>query len=357
MTLILSNEDVTRLLTMPDCIAGLETAYAELAEGRGVSRTRSDTYAPTSRADALYCLKSMDGIAPHLRAGAVRINSDILTWPRQGGSIRRVKAPAAPNARYVGLVLLFSTETGEPLAIFPDGVVQRLRVGAANGLAIKYLAREGAKVAGLLGSGWQAGAQLMAAAAVRELELVRCYSPNRENREAFATAMTAQLGIEVRPVETPEAAVTDADIVMCATNTINPVFFARWMAPGMHVSAVTRREFGADVIGRADRVFLHTPAEAPVNAVSAGVVLPEFQKGDGWKVTQAVDFATLPLLPDLIVGRAQGRAAPEEVTCFINNLGLGYQFAVTGALLYAKAKAAGAGHELPTDWFTETEHP
>ena len=52
MTLILSNGDAEKLLTMPECIDVLEEAYAELAEGRGVSRTRSDCFAPTSREDA-----------------------------------------------------------------------------------------------------------------------------------------------------------------------------------------------------------------------------------------------------------------------------------------------------------------
>src|SRR5579862_7509483 len=109
---------------MPECIAVLEEAYLELAEGRGVSRTRSDCLTPTARhAEALYGLKSMDGVVPKLGVGAVRINSDILTWPKSGNNFRRVKIPAAPGARYVGLVLLFSTDTGEPLAIFPDGVM------------------------------------------------------------------------------------------------------------------------------------------------------------------------------------------------------------------------------------------
>src|SRR6201986_2147781 len=161
MTLILSNADAEKLITMPECIAVLEEAYAELAEGRGVSRTRSDSFAPTARDDAVYSLKSMDGIVPKFGVGAVRINSDIITWPKKGNTIRREKVPAAPGNRYVGLVLLFSTENGEPLAIFPDGVMQRMRVGAANGLAAKYLARENAKTLGILGSGWQAGAQLM----------------------------------------------------------------------------------------------------------------------------------------------------------------------------------------------------
>jgi ornithine cyclodeaminase/alanine dehydrogenase-like protein (mu-crystallin family) len=66
MTLILSNDDVEKLLTMPECIDVLEQAYIELAEGRGVSRTRSDCFTPTRRTDALYSLKSMDGVIPKL---------------------------------------------------------------------------------------------------------------------------------------------------------------------------------------------------------------------------------------------------------------------------------------------------
>jgi alanine dehydrogenase len=141
MTLLLSNDDVAELLSMSECMAALEEAYVELAAGRGVSRTRSDTLTPTARSGRLYGLKTMDGVVPKIGVGAVRINSDILTWPERDGNMRREKVPAAPNGRYVGLVLLFSTETGEPLAIFPDGVLQRLRVGATNGLGAKYLAR------------------------------------------------------------------------------------------------------------------------------------------------------------------------------------------------------------------------
>src|SRR3979490_953254 len=172
MTLILSNADVEKLLTMPECIDVLEDAYVELAEGRGVSRTRSDCITPTSRPDAVYGLKSMDGVIPKLGIGAIRINSDIVTFPKLGNNIRREKLPAAPNGRYCGLVLLFSTENGEPLAILPDGVMQRMRVGAANGLGIKYLARENAKTVGILGSGWQAGAPLTAACAAPEIRAV-----------------------------------------------------------------------------------------------------------------------------------------------------------------------------------------
>ncbi len=129
-------------------------------------RQRTDSLAPTKTPGAIYGLKSADGVAPKFGTAAVRINSDIITYPEVGGVKRRVKVPAAPNKRWVGLVLLFSTETGEPLAIFPDGNMQRMRVGATNGLGAKYLAREDARTAAVIGSGFQAGAQLMAMTAV-----------------------------------------------------------------------------------------------------------------------------------------------------------------------------------------------
>src|SRR4030088_3094821 len=265
MTLILSNEDVEKLLTMPECIDVLEEAYVELAEGRGISRTRSDCITPTTRPDAVYGLKSMDGVGPKLGIGAVRINSDIVTFPRRGNNIRREKVPAAPNGRYCGLVLLFSSENGEPLAILPDGVMQRMRVGGANGLGIKYLARSNATTVGILGCGWQAGAQLMAACAVRKIASVRCFSPTKERREAFATEMSALLGIEVTAVDQPEAAIGRADIAMCASNSLDPIFFERWIEPGMHLSSIKLPEIEVSAIKRPARLPLHVHEQKPIH--------------------------------------------------------------------------------------------
>jgi ornithine cyclodeaminase/alanine dehydrogenase-like protein (mu-crystallin family) len=358
MTLILSNDDVEKTLTMRDAVDVLEEAYRELGEGRGVSRRRSDSFTRTKRPDALYSLKSMDGIVPSLGVGAVRINSDIITWPQDGGMGRRVKVPAAPGNRYVGLVLLFSSETGEPLAIFPDGIMQRLRVGAANGLAAKYLARDNARTVGMLGSGWQAGAQLMAIAAVRDIESVRVFSPNRGNREAFAREWSEKLNVRVTPVENPDDAVIGADIAMMATNTIDPVFFAKWVAPGMHITSIKRPEIEAAAIKRADIVVLHSHDGSPMHVLAEGVDVAEAsQEGKGWRVAGDIDFKTLPTLPDLIIGRSKRRSSDDQVTCFLNNIGLGYQFAACGSVVYRKAKQQGLGHELPTDWFTEDVHP
>lgn len=361
MTLILSNDDVEEILGMDETIAILEETYRELAEGTGISRVRSDCLAPTSHVDAIYGLKSMDGVVPSLEIGAVRINSDIITWPRTDNYRRRVKVPAAPNDRYVGLILLFSTATGAPLAILPDGVVQRMRVGATNGLGIKYMARANARTAAILGSGWQAGAQLMAAASVRELEEIRCFSPNAAHRRAFAEEMTGGLGIPVIAVDHAEEALDGADIALCATNANSAIFGPEWVRPGLHISAIKHVEIASAAVAKADRAVTHIKDSSPLHCVIEGMdgmeALPSRYTAQGWADIEALDFADMPELTDLISGRVVGRESADEITCFINNFGLGYQFAAVGWLALEKAKAAGLGHELPTDWFTETVHP
>ncbi len=357
MTLILSNKDVEQLLTMRECIDALEDAYRELATGRGLARTRSDCIVPADRPDTHYSLKSMDGVIPKFGVGAVRINSDIVSMPKIGNNIRRVKVPAAPNDRYVGLVLLFSTENGEPLAIMPDGVMQRMRVGATNGLGIKYLARKNAETVGILGSGWQAGTQLTAACAVRDIKSIRCYSPTREHREAFAAEMTAMLGVDVKAVEQPEDAIAGADIAMCASSSLDNIFFAPWVEPGMHLTSIKRPEIAMEALRRADRIVIHNNDEKPMHVMTRELANAEKAKDQGWNSVGELDFAKLPTLPEVIVGRVEGRKSDREITCFLNNIGLGYQFAAVGAAVIRKAKDGGLGHELPTDWFTEDVHP
>jgi ornithine cyclodeaminase/alanine dehydrogenase-like protein (mu-crystallin family) len=356
LTLILSNDDIAKLLTVPDCIAALETAYLELGQGIGVARTRSDSIVNAKGLGEHYSLKSMDGVIPGLGVGAVRINSDLITWPSVNGKIRRKKVPGAPGGRYVGLVLLFSCETGEPLAIFPDGVMQRIRVGATNGLGVKYLAREDARDVGIIGSGWQAGAQLMAVCAIRKIETIRCFSPSKENREAFSKEMSETLGLTVTPVDSVDAAIGNADIVMCATSSLDPILFEAHVKPGMHLSSIKIFEIDPSAVKAADIVVCHNHA-SKLRFMGVDVQIPEVDGKKNRGAAGAIDFKTLPTLPQLIAGETLSRSSPEQVTCFLNNIGLGYQFAAAGSVVYKKAKEAGMGHDLPTEWFTEDVKP
>jgi alanine dehydrogenase len=357
MTRIFSNDDVARLLTMEDCLAAMEEGYAEIGAGRAAFRTSSNIVTPTVHEGAVYALKSMDGVIPSLGVGCIRLNSDILTWKTAGGATRRVKKPAAPNNRWVGLVLLFSTHTGEPLAIFPDGVMQRMRVGATNGLAAKFMSKPDAKTVGIIGSGWQAGAQLMAVTHVRTIGDIRVFSPTRENRDAFAREWSDRLGIPVTPCGSVTEAVKGRDIVLCATSSLDTVFYKDHLEPGMHISSIKAREIDADAVNACDikAVHMHEP---PVTIIRThDVAIGEDKHASGVAIPDEINTKAMPNLADLITGRGTKRLRPEQTSVFLNDNGLGAQFAMCGAALYKRAVAENAGHDLPTDWFTEDVHP
>lgn len=360
MTLILSNEEIDQILDMKDLVPALEEAYVELIEGRGGNRLRSDIVTPTTQTtEGLYALKSMDGVIPKFGIGAIRINSDILTFPTSGNEMRRVKKPAAPGGRYVGLVLLFSTHDGAPLVICPDGVMQRMRVGATSAMAAKYMARKDSDTVAILGSGWQAGSQLLGLDAVYDLKDIRVFSPRKESRDAFAREMSERIGKEVRPCASGEEACKGAQVVACATNAVMPVFFKDWLEPGMHLGAIrpAATEIDRAVFPLIDIIALLDYDDTPEMIYTHGVRVGEDIVGTGMGMPKDDFHASLPTVPQIMTSRREGRTRDDQVTCFLNNLGMGYQFAAAGKVVYDKAREKGIGHELPTDWFTETVHP
>jgi alanine dehydrogenase len=364
MTLILNNSQIADLVSMQDCIDVLEDAFIELAEGRGAYRRRSDICTPSTHpSGGMYALKSMDGVVPKLGVGAIRLNSDILTFPTISDVKRRVKVPAAPNERYTGLVLLFSTSTGEPLAIFPDGIVQPMRVAATTALGAKALARDDAGVVTILGSGWQARSQARAIICVRKIREMRVYSTRASMREAFAAEMSPIIGLTIKVYDDPAKACSGADVVLAATNAIVPVMEPEWIENGMHISTIKPGEFSHAVVARADvRATLIEDCD-PVFITSHGLHVPEEPGGGLQNLAEEVGWKKLVTLPELLhdlhEGRneTRGRTTPSQVSCFLNPLGLGYQFAAVGAIIYKHAREKGVGHELPTDWFTQHEIP
>jgi alanine dehydrogenase len=195
--LILSNEEIESFLSISTCIAALENACRSWDQGTAINRPRTDLVMPSPTEAGVYAFKSMEAGLYDPPVVAMRINSDIIRWKQQGSRTIKIKVPAAPGDKYVGLVMLFSTVNGEPLAIFPDGVVQRMRVLSSSALAARYLAREDAGTLALFGSGWQAGSHLPAMCAVRPIRRVNVYSPTKANRDAFVKEMQPKVGAAV----------------------------------------------------------------------------------------------------------------------------------------------------------------
>ncbi len=355
---VLGNEDVERLLTMPECIVALEQMYADYADGQALLVPRVDNLSPSTETDTYYAFKQMGGAWPRKRVQALRINSDIITHPLIGGKMRRVKQPKA-DGRWVGLVFIFSSATGALTGIFPDGVMQRMRVGATSGIALSHLAREDARSLAIIGSGWQAGGQLMAALVARSFERVSIYSPRAESREAFVAAAQAQYpGVAIRAIDNAEECVAAADVIMAATSSMVRVLEPTWLKPGVHVSCIKTQEVEQTLLDGCDRVVVHVTAQPKqYDNIMANTPNLASERNFGWWNAPGNHFAEYSELAQLVAGKAPGRKHRDDITCFVNNIGVGLQFAALGALVLDKAEAAGLGHELPDDWFSETVHP
>ena len=365
MTLLINNEVVAKVLTMEDTIAALEEAYRQLAREEAVCRPRIDIQIPTRDPKKVYQWGTMEGGS---RAGyfAIRMKSDVIYEQEYNGAVTQEKYCTRPGL-YCGLVLLTAIETGEPLAIINDGVLQHMRVGGDGGIGVKYMAREDASVVGMLGSGGMARTHMDAFIAVRPaLERLQVYSPTPKNREAFGQEMRDKFGIEVVVCDNPRDVYRGADIVAALTDSAVPVLTGEWIEPGAHIVSVGGGggRPPEDTLARVDVYFRFGNAPAPWG-------LPDLRLADEY-VTYAAKGdpdafrmkrrgkrghgAALPermvSFQDLLDGKP-GRTGRDQITYSERGNLQGNQFWAVGGLAYEKAKARGLGHAIPTEWFLQ----
>jgi alanine dehydrogenase len=356
---LLTNADIASVLDMRGGITALRTGYADLARGDAAFVPRIDLYAPTGRADDYYQWGSMAGACRSYGVVAVRIKSDVASWP-QG---RTQEKYCVEPGTYSGIILLYSITNGEPLALLQDGYLQHVRVGAAAGIGVDVMALATADTLGLLGSGGMARTYLEAIAEVRALREVRVYSTTPAHRERFAQAARDELGLEVRAVASAYEAVNGAGIVATATDSMTPTFDPAWLSPGTHVTVVTRRELSVELLARADRVL-----QLGVNTVPYGTPVP----GMEWKAggiaayvsgqpheraripsSSGRETGVFPTLTDVHRGLVQARADEDEITLFVTTGTQGLQFAAVGGHVWQQVQGRDLGTPFPTEWFLQ----
>jgi alanine dehydrogenase len=356
--ILLNNDEVEQALTPQDAISATETIYRELAEGKAINRPRSQTYMPVESKDNpgfRYRFKSQEGSGVASGVWALRITSDMAGFSWTAGVKRRRILPVATGNRYCGLVILFDLERIEPIAIMPDGVIQKVRVAALSVVGARYLAPENPRVLGLFGSGWQAGAHLEFLCSEYRFDRVKVYSPNQEHCQEFCTRMTAQLGQEIETVDSSRKAVEGSDFVQAATAAWDAVFDGHLVEKGMYVASIggsdasnKRREIDDETIRRADLYVVHSKEVARLD-----------KSPDVWEIAERgiKTWESIQEVQDLVAGNIEGRTSADQITVFNNNTGAGTQFAAVGAAVLARAKSMGLGREIPTEWFLEDVSP
>lgn len=366
MTLIINNADVEAVLTMEDTLAVLEQAYGDLRSSEAVCRPRIDIQIPTETAGKTYQWGTMEGGSTR-GYFAIRMKSDVLTQETRNGIPTEEKYCMQPG-RWCGLILLTSVENAEPLALFNDGILQHMRVGADGGIGVKYAARSDAEVVGMLGSGGMSRSHMDAFMAVRDIKKLQVFSPTRANREAFAEEMRAKWGIEVKVCDAPEQVYRGADILAALTDATVPVTDGACLEPGSHIVVVggsgapdpasiekidvslrfgnAPQPWGLPEFGRGRSRLTYV---AMTDAIAKKAMSPDALRGG----RRAVAEDRLVWLGDVMAGKATVRASDDQITYSERGNLQGVQFFAVAGRAYELAKAAGRGHEIPTDWFLQ----
>lgn len=356
---LLTNADVAAVLTMREGISALRVGYDDLARGDAAYVPRVDLYAPTGRDDDYYQWGSMAGACRSYGVVAVRIKSDIVSWPEGRTQEKYCVEPGT----YSGIILLYRIADGEPLALLQDGYLQHVRVGAAAGIGVDLLARADADTLGLIGSGGMARTYLEAIAEVRSLRSIRVFSTTPQNRARFAAMARDELGLPTQAVDSAREAVEGAAIVATATDAMTATFDPAWLSPGAHVTCVTRRELSPELLARADRIV-----QLGAHTVPQGTSVP----GMEWKAggiaayvsgqpheraripsSRVAETGAFPTLTDVHLGRAPGRTSPTDITLFVTTGTQGLQFAAVGGRVWQLARERQLGLAFPTEWFLQ----
>lgn len=240
-----------------------------------------------------------------------------------------------------GLMVLFSAKTGLVEALLLDnGFLTDVRTAAAGAVAAKWMAREQATHAGILGGGTQARLQLKALTLVRPIEQAKLWARRLEQAQQVAAELSSELGIAVQAVEQAQQAVEGSDIVVTTTPSREPLVQPEWLSPGQHITAMGsdadyKNELAPMVLARAQRYVCDRVAQCEAlgelhHALAAGVV----DADTAWtEIAQVIE------------GNAPGREHDDEITV-ADLTGTGVQDTAIATLAHARCVAAGAGRTL-----------
>ena len=317
MALLLTEEDVKSILTMPLALEAVETSFRRLADGSAISHSRQ-----------------------RLRMAGKGFLHYMAAADSAGGYMGlKIYSVSPSGARF--LVPLMNAQSGEVLALIEANYLGQVRTGAASGLATRLMAREDARTAGIVGTGLQARTQLEAVALARKLERGQAFSRDAARREKFASEMTARLGLPVIAVATAEEAVRGADILITSTTSTKPVVEGRWLEPGVHINAIgvnfaEKRELDAEVVARCDVIAADSVEQSKIEA---GDLIQAFGNDTS-------RWAAVRELSQIVSGKLSGRTNSAQITLFKSN-GIAIEDIVVAGRIYELARQRGIGREIP----------
>ena len=290
---IVSGADIDAALPLADGIEAIDVAMREVSSGRTDQPLR--WMMPISDGNAM-------GIMPGaMRSPAVHGVKLISLYPDN---------PKKGLPSHLGMMLLFDSETGTPLAVVDASVLTTRRTAAATVVATRALARSDAPVHAVIGTGELAGAHIEAFAAARPFAETRVWGRRRDAADALI-ARCAGPGGDFIACDRIEDAVAGADVVTTVTAATSPILFGRHLEPGQHVNLVgasmaNAREIDDDGVARG-RAYTDSVASAGqqagelIGAMASGAI------GAGHLLGE---------IGSVLLGELSGRGGADEITIY-----------------------------------------
>ena len=318
---VLRGHEVRALLPMSECVELMHRTMIAVSEGRAVLPLRSVLVMPDGRG----MMGNMPGFLSEPECFGVKL---VSLMPHN-------KPPQYSS--HLGLVILFESEHGCPVALLDAAEITAIRTAAASGMATRLLARPDAGDLALLGAGEQAQSHLAAMLAVRALRRVRVWARDSGKAADFAAAEASRHGIAIETAATVQEAVAGADIICTLTKAREPILLGDWLSPGVHLNVVgssiaTTAEIDIPAVVKA-RFFvdyrdstIHEGGEY-LRALRAQVITPEH---------------ILAEIGEVANGSKVGRRSASDVTLY-KSLGIAPQDLASAHYLLEKARASGVG--------------
>jgi ornithine cyclodeaminase/alanine dehydrogenase-like protein (mu-crystallin family) len=315
MVLYLTEQDVEQLITMSLALEAVEEAFNHLGKGKAENIPRRRLHAPRGML--------------HLMAASL---------PELG--YMGYKSYTVFSGRAKFHVHLYSSESGELLAILEADRLGQMRTGAASGVATRWMARVDSKVVGIIGSGWQARSQLEAVCQVRPPNLVLASGRSPERLREFCVGMQERLQVPCTPVGSSGELLDAADILITMTNSVSPVFDGGRLKPGVHINAagsnfLVKRELDEACIRKCTSIVVDLKEQA---RLECGEFLGPIEKG-------LLSWGQVRELSEVVTTRFLPRTEPEDITLF-KSLGLALEDVAVAGRIYQLAREHKIGERL-----------
>ena len=327
MTLILNETEVRRLLPMVDLVSAMERVLKQFSTGQGIVQ-------PLRSVLSVGAEQAYYGVMPASLTDPPALGVKLVTNYRSN-QMRNLPS-------HLATIVLLDPETGALTAILDGRYITEARTAAVSAVAARHLARstgDPSKLA-IIGTGAQARSHLTAFTETLSIGKVHIWSPSTAHREQFASQMTLQTKQTVQAVADAEAAVREADLVVLATSSTEPVIQDSWVAAGAHVTSVGApephlREMDPALVTRS-RLIVDSRAGA--FAESGDIVL-------GLAEGKFDESHVAGEIGEVIAGHLPGRTSETQITIF-KSLGMAAEDMAAAQLAYSRALLDGSGQKV-----------